>query len=161
MRFGLAGMALLALAVFSADAPRGQMNPDHAERLGKVCKHYVNRARFKTRHESQDFVVTLADGCSAARTSLSSNNWDERRAATVFLMRLQTLQDLVIDMNMKRVFGAEYSPASRISYESDTQTEAVRKVSDVGEYLIAHRLGLLRVYKAWLDTGPPIALVSD
>lgn len=157
----ITAILMLALAVFAADQPRGQVGPEQAAQLGEVCKHYVNRARFKPRHDQQDFVVTLADGCRAAEVSLASQKFAERQAAAVFLARLKTLRDLVIDMNMTRVFGADYTPVTRIPYLADARSEPVRKVSEAGEYLIAHRLGLLQVYQAWLDTSPQVALVSD
>lgn len=124
---------------------------------GDTCKHYVNRARFKHRHPDQEFVVTLADGCLAAKESLESDNPEEGAAAKEFLTRLRTLRDQIIRMNMERAFGSEYTPRTRMKYDVGSMLEPVRRVSAIGEYLIARELGLLVAYHAWLGTGPKMA----
>ena len=124
---------------------------------GDTCKHYVNRARFKHRHPDQEFVVTLADGCLSAKASLSSDNPRERAAAEEFLTRLRTLRDQIIEMNMERAFGPDYTARTRMTYGVGSMIEPVRRVSALGEYLIARELGLLVAYRAWLETGPELA----
>lgn len=129
--------------------------------FAKACNHYVNRARFKERTGHVEFVTTMADSCEQAIVSLSSGGLTERRTAIVFLSRLLELRDTVIDMNMVRVFGETYTPYTRITYGTSGRTESVRKVSESGEYLIAHRMGLLAAFEAWLDSDPAMALASN
>ncbi|MEM7213141.1 MAG: hypothetical protein AAF479_14840, partial [Pseudomonadota bacterium] len=124
---------------------------------GDTCKHYVNRARFKHRNPNQEFVVTLADGCLSAKLSLKSDNQAERAAAHAFLTRLRVLRDTIIEMNMERAFGKSYEPRTRISYGVGSSAEPLRRVSALGEYMIAREMGLLAVYRAWLGTGPELA----
>ena len=160
MRTWVVILALNFLLGLSADTPAQQLSLDVRANLAGICKHYVNRARFLDRGGDQALVVTLADGCQDAQASLTAAGNAEREAAAVFLTRLSNLRNTVIDMNMVRVFGTEYTPFSRIGYGNSARTETVRKVSDTGEYLIAYRMGLLQAYRAWLDTGPRMALVS-
>lgn len=155
------GLLILTMASTAQAAPVGLLSEAERADLGKICKHYVNRARFKPRHQTQEFVVTLADGCLSAKRSMAVGKLEERVAAIGFLRRLKVLRSTIIDMNMVRVFGQNYTPFTRISYGAGARTEGVRKVSATGEYLIAHRMGLLAAYQSWLDTGPSLALVSD
>ena len=140
-----------------AAAPAAETRP---AALTSVCKHYINRAKFKRRDETPEFVVTLADGCRAATRSLATGAPDEREAAAVFLARLTVLRDLVIEMNMTRVFGRAWTPVTHIGYGPSAKAEPVPRVSASGEYLIARELGLLAALNAWLDTGPDFALAS-
>ena len=154
--------ALLLIVILSpwGDTQRGLMAPAERAELRAICKHYVNRARFMPRDRQQEFVATLADGCESAQASVDRGQVDERLAAMQFLMRLKDLRDTIIDMNMTRVFGDTYTPWTRISYGAGAKVEDVRKVSAAGEYLIAHRMGLIDAYNSWLDTAPSMAFVS-
>lgn len=130
---------------------RGNLPERDVQAVHSVCKHYVNRAKFKQRGSAEEFVVTLADGCASAQASLSHGSFRERQAAMGFLLRLVTLRDTVIDMNMERVFGKSFTPFTRIAYEADGRSRAVRRVSAMGEYLIAHNMGLLDAMQAWRE----------
>lgn len=160
MRFVLVTLSLLGLFGLGSDVPGGRISEALRADLGAICKHYVNRAMFRPRQRNQEFVVTLADACVEAQASLDGHQ-SERIAAVQFLIQLRVFRDLVIDMNMTRVFGDEYTPFTRIKYGKGSKTEPVRKVSESGEYLIAYRMGLLKAYRTWLDTSPRIALVSE
>lgn len=160
MRFAPVILVVLALLFMGRDVPDGQVSGDVRAGLSAICKHYVNRARFLPRNRDQEFVVTMADACVDAQASLDGSP-SERLAAVNFLIQLKRFRDLVIDMNMTRVFGQDYSPFTRIKYGNKARTESVRKVSPYGEYLIAYRMGLLKTYRTWLDTSPQIALVSE
>jgi len=160
MRFAPIILVVLALLFMGRDVPDGQVSGDVRADLGAVCKHYVNRARFLPRNRNQEFVVTMADACVDAQASLDGSP-SERLAAVRFLLQLKTFRDLVIDMNMTRVFGQDYTPFTRMKYGAKARSEPVRKVSPSGEYLIAYRMGLLKTYRTWLDTSPRIALVSN
>lgn len=132
-----------------------------AEAIAKAtCKHYVNRSRFKSRHPDQEFVVTLADGCLSAVQSLTSRNPKEKVAAQDFLTRLHTLRDLIIAMDMERVFGAGYTLRTQIRINDGKVQQQIPTVSAIGEYLIARELGLLAAYRTWLSTGPVLTLAA-
>lgn len=160
MRFAPVILVVLSLFFMGRDVPDGQISGDLRADLGAVCNHYVNRARFLPRSRDQEFVVTMADACMDAQASLDGQ-YSERLAAVGFLTRLKSFRDLVIDMNMTRVFGRDYGPYTRIKYGNKARSETVRKVSPSGEYLIAYRMGLLKAYRTWLDTSPQFALVSE
>lgn len=151
-------LALIFIAFASiagaGDSPVLGLTPEQQVQVGKVCKHYDNRARFKARGAEQEFVVTLADGCQSAKRSMSTGTTEQRLTAIRFLTQLVVLRDTVIDMNMERVFGKTYSRYTRIPYANSGRTEAVRQVSALGEFLIAHRMGLIDAYNAWVDADP-------
>lgn len=126
----------------------------------RACFHYVNRAKFRDRHDGVDFVVTLADACTSALESLDKRPGAEHDAAKIFLHGLVALRDTIVEMNMSRVFGDGFTPLTPMPRQGGARTRAVRRVSATGEYLIAHRMGLLKAYRAWLDTGPEFAFAS-
>ena len=155
----------LALVAGMADAaertrPPGWQGYDVAlaEARADICRHYVNRAKFKDRHPDQEFVVTLADACLEAKASTLHGSEAEKAAAEAFLVRLQTLKDTVIEINMRRVFGEGYGPRTRVTYGKGAMSETMRRVSALGEYLIAYEMGLIDAYRAWLGTGPKLTL---
>ena len=152
-------LALISLLVGLLGA--GSLSPPPEESLNKTyakaCKHYVNRAMFLPRSDDQIFVVTLADSCQPAVAALSGGLPEERAVAAQYLGRLLELRDTVIDMNMARAFGESYGPRTRLKGAKDWQTEPLPSVSSTGEYLIAHRLGVIRAYRNWLETGPGVA----
>lgn len=152
----LSATLLLGLTLTAPDTRAD--DPAHYQAYANACNHYVNRAFFKPRDGQPEFVVTLADGCLAAQTSLGANAPHERVAAAAFLSRLVELRDTIIDMNMERVFGKDYNKYTRIPSNKDERSEPVPRVSMYGEYLIAHQMGLIAAYNAWLDTGPKIAM---
>lgn len=158
-RFGLLILTLTLLGAGNVHAA----GPSEAERFGysKACNHYINRAKFKPRGAGASFVVTLADSCQPALKSLKSARGPERAAAADYLSRLVVLRDTVIDMNMERAFGKTYTRWTRMKSRRDDQVGPTPQVSQTGEFLIAHRMGLLQAYKAWLDTGPKLALGLD
>lgn len=152
------GLFLLTMITFGAGGPMtvAAVENDHAL-YAKACKHYVNRAKFRARSNNPEFVVILADSCLPALKSLGSPHAGERAAAEDYLLRLWRFRDTVIDMNMERVFGKTYTRWTRMKSFRDRQQSRVPRVSETGEYLIAYRMGLLRAYRAWLDTGPKLA----
>lgn len=122
------------------------------ELLRSGCNHYENRARFMPREGRIEFVVMLAEACVAAEKSLDSEVYAERVAAEHFLKRVLSLRNTVIEMNMRRVYGGQASPwAGPIT--PDGTLRSMQRVSNAGEYLIAHRMGLFDVYREWLDSG--------
>lgn len=156
------GLLILSLALLGSGTVDAA-GPSEAKRASysKACNHYVNRAKFKPRGAGASFVVILADSCQPALKSLESARGAERAAAADYLSRLMVLRDTVIDMNMERAFGKTYTRWTRMKSQRDDQVGPTPQVSETGEFLIAHRMGLLQAYKAWLDTGPKLALGLD
>ena len=121
------------------------------------CNHYQNRARFLSREGEIEFVVLLADACTAAELSLNSTNEHERWAAEWFLGKVVELRDTIVDMNMRRVYGDTKNPWAKPKgadgKDQITRTIQIARVGKWGEYLIAHRMGLFSAYDVWLDSG--------
>ena len=149
--------ACLTASVAVAQETPGAPAADPGANAADVCRHFVNRARFKQRGDQAEFVVTLADGCLSAQLSAARGEPAERIAAAAFLSRLAEFRDVIIDMNMTRIFGSAYSPLDRIKGDlagAGTPTG----VSVTGEYLIAHRMGLISAMSKWLDTAPAVSM---
>lgn len=155
-------LIFITLSSFALAGDSSLPNPTagERERIKKVCHHYENRARFMPRGADQDFIATLADGCQVALNSLNDRSTGQRRKAISFLMRLTKLRDTVIDMNMTRVFGKTYTAVTRIPNARNSRTGEVGHVTAYGEFLIAHRMGLIDAYNAWVDSEPSTTLVS-
>ena len=165
-----AGLLTMVLALgLSAEAQAGPSDPPKQNNptltasgfprdlLRSGCNHYENRARFMSREGRIEFVVMLAEACVAAEKSLDSDVYGERLAAEYFLKRVLRLRNTVIDINMRRVYGSQTSPWAR-PITPDGQLEPVRRVSNAGEYLIAHRMGLFNAYQDWLDSGASFSI---
>ena len=151
----------LFLLLFHAPASHARMiTPDAVLSYTSACKHYVNRARFLARDAQADFITQFADGCEAALMDLKSGTPKAQSAAAAFLSGLADLRGTIIDINMTRLFGAKRTPFSQPLKGNTARTEALRKVSGTGEYLIAHRMGLIEAYTTWLDTVPHVSLAS-
>ena len=125
--------------------------------LRSGCNHYENRARFMSRNGQIEFVVMLAEACVAAEKSLDSKIYSERLAAEYFLKKVLRLRNTLIDMNMRRVYGNQTSPFAR-PVTPDGQLQPIRRVSNAGEYLIAHRMGVFTAYQDWLDSGTTFSI---
>lgn len=149
-------LAVMPVATFAQERP--MLDEGQRDFLTQTCKHYVNRAKFKPRGPDQDFITTMADACEGAAASLTSPIFAERDAARHFLAQARSLRDLIIDMNMTRVFGTNYTKWTRIKYEVGSMQEQVRRVSRTGEYLIAKQIGVIDAYEAWLEATPVRAL---
>lgn len=137
---------------------RPLLSSDQRNSFAKSCNHYENRARFLPRAQPVDFVVLLAEACSAARISLDGTS-TERMAAADFLSRLVALNTEITAINVARVFGPEAEPASKPMRRGGL-LRPIGNVSATGEFLIAHRMGLLSAFDRWRETSPdfPLAL---
>lgn len=126
------------------------------------CNHYQNRARFLAREGEIEFVVLLADACSAAERSLESPNAHERSAAELFLQKVVDLRDTLVDLNMRRVYGDAATPMAQPKSADGTSRRGraieISHVGKWGEYLIAHRMGLISAYDVWLDSGTDFSI---
>lgn len=161
----LAPIILSIFALNPASAVSHEIAEPTLEKYENACNHYVNRARFLPRDVSPKLVVTLADSCLPALAVLRVEDPDVHRlyheAAENYLRHLLLLRDTVVDMNMERAFGKTYSRWTRMKSRRDDRTQAVPKVSEAGEYLIAYRMGLFDAYQAWLDTTPIVAFALE
>ncbi len=93
-------------------------------------------------------AIDLADSCVAAVESSHTGTDLEKQAATAFLDRLAKLRDIVISMNMDKVFGRNYTRFTRIATD-ETQLGTIGRVTDSGEFLIARHLGVIALMNAW------------
>ncbi|MEM1275513.1 MAG: hypothetical protein AAGH74_03240 [Pseudomonadota bacterium] len=75
----------------------------------------------------------------------------------MFLRRVLELRDTIIEMNMHRVYGQTDNPFAKPKVREGDAAEFTR-VTDTGEFLIAHRMGVLVAYKAWLDSGTSFSI---
>lgn len=145
------GLAAAAMPASASDKRHG------AAVHGEACKTYENRARFLSREGSVSFVVAMAEGCAAAQRSLRTGTAEERQAAAAYLDRLVALRDLVIRMNMTRMYGAKRSPRSK-PIQREGRLTAFYGVSETGEFLIAHRMGLIDAFRAWRAETPGVGI---
>ncbi len=158
LRCILALACLLPLSVAASELPE----PSENDRLrySKACNHYVNRARFTPRGDANDFFATLADGCTDAEIALGAQSAPKRRAAAAFLGNLAELRDIVVQINMERMFGADWNRYSKPKNGAKARTETLGQVSRTGEYLIAHRMGLIAAFKAWKISDRDVSLAD-
>lgn len=126
------------------------------------CNHYQNRARFLPREGEIEFVVLLADACTAAERSLRATNEHERWAAEWFLAKVLELRDTIVDLNLRRVYGDTGDPLAKPKRGDGqnrvSRTVEIARVGKWGEYLIAHRMGLFSAYDVWLDSGTDFSI---
>ena len=161
-RILLAGALALPLSTAGAGASE-LAAPSDAElvRYAKACNHYVNRTRFVARDADPTFFVTLADGCQNAQVALRSKSIPKRRAAIAFLSSLAELRDTIVEINMDRLFGRNWTRFSRPKDKNTARTESLGQVSHTGEYLIAHRMGLIAALNAWTISDRDVSLAKS
>ncbi|MEM8792079.1 MAG: hypothetical protein AAGE80_10705 [Pseudomonadota bacterium] len=133
------------------------LTSDQRADLRAGCNHYENRARFLSREGEIAFVTLMAEACAAAEVSLGSDSASERKTARRFLHRVLELRDTIIDMNMERVYGETDNPFAKPKVAEGDASEFTR-VTDTGEFLIAHRMGVMSAYQAWLDSGASFSI---
>lgn len=154
-------MALLTIVHAPRTMAAEPVTPDQAtvssEDLRAGCNHYVNRARFMSREGRIEFVVLVSEMCQAAERSMTHPSPAQRVAAEALLNRVLELRNTIIAMNMRRVYGDQTSPWAK-PLTRDGRLMPVGRVSPAGEFLIAHRMGVMTVYDAWLDTGGRVSL---
>jgi hypothetical protein len=132
------------------------------EAHARACRHYENRAMFKPRGPDAELVAELADACTAALVALRTGTAslpEDRARALAYLDRLAAFKDLIIGMNVERLYGP--SPAPRAAPLTAPSTAGIvqlgRPVTATGEYLIAREFGLLSAWRAWMRPGPALA----
>ena len=122
-----------------------------AERVAfsETCEHYRVRAGPARHGAAGDFVVFLAGICGAAEVSLDTGTSKQRARAALLLSRIALLHETVGQMNAERSVRA----AARANAIGATRLPTLYRVTPSGEFLIAHRMGLMIAFDAWLDTG--------
>ena len=117
---------------------------DRAEYLA-ACAYYDRRAQGARERDPHEFVAFLSNVCDAAQDSLDTSSDAERVRAADLLHRIVELRRTINQMNAKR--------------SMHTGSLATR-VTPAGEFLIAHRMGLMNAFDAWLDSGAELSLAS-
>jgi len=92
--------------------------------------------------EDPAFAALLAGACRGALAELDAGPRDHRIAAARLLLRLTRLQEAVAGMNAER------------------SARGAAPVTATGEYLIAHRIGVVSALDVWLDSAPGFSLAS-
>lgn len=124
--------------------------------VDRACDDYKHRA-YKHRAgprpttERATFVGLLSEICVAARQSLDSASPEEQAAAGLLLSQIVLLHRTVDEMNAAR----DLAVPGKIGV---ARMQAVRRVTRTGEFLIAHRMGLMHAIDAWLDSGANFSL---
>ena len=144
-----------ALPAAAGPQARYLAGPSDAHRAS--CHHYENRARFKPRSGTLEFVTLLAEACSAAMVSLERPEPRLHAAAESFLDRLVVLNQVIREMNTERIFGGR-ALRQATPPEDGKRLHSLPGVSDTGEFLIAHRMGLFTAMDDWLDSGGRFSL---
>jgi hypothetical protein len=88
------------------------------------------------------FPAVLAGACRGALVELDAGPRSHRIAAARLLLRLTRLQETVSEMN------------------ADRAARGAAPVTATGEYLIAHRIGVVSALDVWLDSAPGFSLAS-
>ena len=161
------GVIVVAIAVVAgvvgvveAVGERYQTVARAAERaaFSETCEHYRARVRAgpARRAMTGDFVVFLAGTCGAAEVSLETGTRNQKARAALLLSRIVLLRETVGRMNAERAARA----AARANPSGGAGLPTLYRVTPSGEFLIAHRMGLMIAYDAWLDTGVDFSLAS-
>ncbi|HSF94013.1 MAG TPA: hypothetical protein VLA52_03235 [Thermohalobaculum sp.] len=118
---------------------------------GIACEYYRLRSAPAPQDGSVSFVAFLAEACVAARRSIETGLDAEQTAARKLLATIAELHWTVVQMNSAR-------DEAVAGLTGVTRMLRLTRVTPTGEFLIAHRMGLLRDFDAWLDTGADFSL---
>ena len=136
-----------------------------------TCRYYQARAKSARRASPGAFVVFLADTCAAAEYSLDNGTRSQKDRSALLLSRIMLLHETVARMNTERTISAAAQIAATLntsvasgntaSIAAPIRFSMVNPVSPTGEFLIAHRLGVMIAHNAWLDSGVSFSLGSN
>lgn len=124
-----------------------------------ACRHYENRARFKSRSENVEFATVLADGCAAALAA-SVSRGPESAAASAFLDRVVAARNAVDAINARRLADAAKRTDAGFSRQVRDLGRAFRLVSEAGEYLILRAEGVFSALDDWVASGARFSLAA-
>lgn len=154
---------IAALCLALAFAPAALAAPDrtsHTDRAAwaAACRHYDNRARFLSRDSDVAFVTVLAEGCAAA-LPMAESPQPSGALARLFLTRLAGARAMIGEINADRIRVA-HAGAEGFSRGARDLGQAMRLVSDTGEFLILREEGVFRALGAWADSGVRFDLIA-
>jgi hypothetical protein len=119
------------------------MSDTERDRVNDACRQYHLRSEHAGNGQESEFESALASACDAAGPSLDGGSLARRHAAAQLLLRIARLHETVAGMNADRALSG------------------AAPVTATGEFLIAHRLGVVSALEVWLDTGPGFSLASQ
>lgn len=111
--------------------------------IAEACSYY--EARAAAARGTGEFVLFLAEACARAEDLLESGTPEQRGRSALLLDRIAGLRRTVAQMNVARATENAYGYVP---------------VSPSGEFLIAHRMGVLLAFDDWLDTGVQFSVAS-
>jgi hypothetical protein len=155
----LAIIATIVGVVAASGELRQRANND-TERVSfsNTCSYYRARADSAGATSGQrdgagGFVTFLSDACVAAEASMDTGTRMQRARAVLLLSRIALLRQTVNRMNTDR--------ATRAAVQvSGTGFTSLSRITPSGEFLIAHRMGVLVAFNAWLESGADFSLAS-
>jgi len=157
-------IAMAAGAVGAAGGLR-QIVVTNAERavFSESCEYYQTRVRSAPgesprRATTGEFVAFLASACAAAEISLDTGTPEQQARAALLLSRIALLSDTIGRMNAER--GARAAARLNGVGAGETGAATISRVTLSGEFLIAHRMGIMIAFDAWLDSGVDFSLAS-
>lgn len=153
----------------------GNLRPGFAvdsERVdfAEACSYYGMRAKSARRSRPDEFVVFLADACIAAEIALDTGTRKQKSRSAQLLSQIVLLRETIDQINSDRANSAAAFSANGLntniasgfpSSAGRSRVTMVNPVSPTGEFLIAHRLGLMAAYDAWLDSDVNFSLGSS
>ncbi|MHA1529325.1 MAG: hypothetical protein ACTSVG_09900 [Alphaproteobacteria bacterium] len=147
----------VAVGALEVAGERRQSVARNAERAiyAQACEYYRSRAGIEpAQRAAGGFVVFLAGTCGAAEISLDSGTRKQRARSALLLSRIALLRETVGRMNAERAARA----VARADVNGGAGPPTMVPVTPTGEFLIAHRMGLMIAIDAWLDTGVDFSL---
>lgn len=162
------GAVTLILAMTADLRPGFAIDSERVE-FTEACNYYEMRAKSARASRPGEFVVLLADACRKARVSLDSGTRRQRSRSAHLLSQIALLRHTIDQMNADRAISAITLGPTGLSTSVASGTangvgrsriSMVNPVSPTGEFLIAHRMGLMLAYEAWLDSGVSFSLGS-
>ena len=147
--------ALVAVALACGVAPAASETPGE-----NACRHYENRARFKSRVVAVEHVTVLAEGCLAARAALDDPDASEaqRDAARRYLATLDAGRAVIRGINDDRL-ALRHRAGGATGGTKDLRA-SLRLVSAFGEYLILRDAGVFKALDDWVRSGGAFALAA-
>jgi len=121
-----------------------------------ACKYYQARSGPRRRAGSGEFVVFLADACVAAKVSLADGTPEQQARAALLLSRIAMLHETIDQINSER----DRRAVAEANASGRNGAILLSRVTPTGEFLIAHRMGLMIAFDAWLDSGAEFSLAS-
>lgn len=157
-------LALVAAPAAAVDPAPHAAAPEAAAAQGwrHACRHYANRARYRSRERNVDFVTVLAEGCARALADAGDRSADPVRAAASrdLLRRIAAARTVVNAINSARLTAAGRSRDGGFSRQVRNLSAEFNLVSETGEYLILRAEGVFAALDRWAAAGRGFALLA-